>query len=132
MHSQEEQPSLSNSHIQTEDSQSVSIIIPCFNESEGIEPLKIKLLPVLEKLRLLGSVELIFVDDGSTDDTVLKLQLCFGQLAQIVSHQSNRGIWAAILTRANASKINKTKWKKSLVYASNARISFSVNLIFPP
>ena len=98
MHSKALQPSLSNSHIQTEDSQSVSIIIPCFNESEGIEPLKIKLLPVLEKLRLLGSVELIFVDDGSTDDTVLKLQLCFGQLAQIVSHQSNRGIWAAILT----------------------------------
>ena len=32
--------------------------------------------------------------------------------------------------RANASKINKTKWTKSLVHASHARISFSVNLIF--
>jgi len=35
-----------------------------------------------------------------------------------------------VAARANASKINKTKWTKSLVHASNARISFSVNLIF--
>ena len=34
------------------------------------------------------------------------------------------------IARANASKINKTKWTKSLAHASNARISFSVNLIF--
>lgn len=81
-----------------EDSSSVSIIIPCFNESEGIEPLKTKLLPVLEKLRLFRSVELIFVDDGSTDDTFLKLEQSFGQEAQIVRHQKNRGIWAAIKT----------------------------------
>jgi len=33
------------------------------------------------------------------------------------------------ISRANASKINKTKWTKSLVHALSARISFSVNLI---
>lgn len=83
---------------QTEDSSSVSIIIPCFNESEGIEPLKTKLLPVLDKLSLVRSVELIFVDDGSTDDTFLKLEQSFGQEAQIIRHKKNRGIWAAIKT----------------------------------
>ncbi len=86
------------SHIQTEDERSVSVIIPCFNESEGIEPLKTKLLPVLDKLRLVRSVELILVDDGSTDDTFVKLQKSFDEQAQIVRHKTNKGIWAAIRT----------------------------------
>jgi dolichol-phosphate mannosyltransferase len=92
------QPEINTSYIQTQDKQSVSIIIPCFNESEGIESLKTKLLPVLEKLSLLRSVELIFVDDGSTDDTFLRLQQSFSQQAQIVRHQKNKGLSAAIRT----------------------------------
>lgn len=98
MHSQASRREISNSFIQTQDRQSVSIIIPCFNESEGIEPLKTKLLPVLEKLRLVRVVELILVDDGSTDDTFLKLQQSFGQQAQIIRHKRNKGISAAIRT----------------------------------
>ncbi len=78
--------------------ESVSIIVPCFNESEGIASLKKKLVPVLTKLRLLSTVELICVDDGSTDDTFLKLQQHFGQLAQIVRHEKNKGLSAAIKT----------------------------------
>ncbi len=78
--------------------QSVSIIIPCFNESEGIESLEKKLLPVLAKLRLGRSVELIIVDDGSTDDTFFKLQKSFDQQAEIVRHQKNKGLSAAIRT----------------------------------
>ncbi|MBE9033809.1 glycosyltransferase family 2 protein [aff. Roholtiella sp. LEGE 12411] len=78
--------------------QSVSIIIPCFNESEGVEPLKKKLLPVLAKLRSVRRIEVICVDDGSTDDTFLKLQKHLGQHAQILSHQTNRGLSAAIQT----------------------------------
>jgi dolichol-phosphate mannosyltransferase len=82
----------------TQDKPSVSIITPCFNESEGIESLKEKLLPVVAKLRLAWSVELVFVDDGSKDDTFLKLQQNFGQQAQIVRHQKNQGLSAAIRT----------------------------------
>ncbi len=101
-----------NMHLQALDQEktenrqndSVSIIIPCFNESEGIESLKKKLLPVLAKLRLVRSVELICVDDGSTDDTYLKLQQSFGQQAQIVSHQTNLGLSAAIQTGLAYSK----------------------------
>lgn len=80
------------------DEQAVSIIIPCFNESEGIAALKQKLLPVLEKLRSQRSVELILIDDGSTDDTFLQLQQNFSQYAQIVRHQKNRGLSTAIRT----------------------------------
>ncbi len=34
--------------------------------------------------------------------------------------------------RANASKINKTKWTKNFVCALNTKIRFFVNLIFLP
>jgi dolichol-phosphate mannosyltransferase len=83
---------------QIENKQSVSIIVPCFNEAEGIESLKKKLLPVVEQLRFSRTTELIFVDDGSTDDTFLCLKQNFGQEAQIVRHPRNRGLSAAIST----------------------------------
>jgi dolichol-phosphate mannosyltransferase len=78
--------------------QSVSIIVPCFNESEGIESLEQKLIPVLDELRSFRQVELICVDDGSTDDTLLKLQQKFSQQARIISHPRNKGLSAAIRT----------------------------------
>lgn len=84
--------------LSVDNAQSVSIIIPCFNESEGIEFLKQKLLLVLANLRYLRPVELIFVDDGSTDDTFLKLQQNFSACALIVRHQKNQGLSAAIQT----------------------------------
>ena len=90
-------PSIITSN-QIENKRSISIIIPCFNESEGIEFLKKKLLPVVEQLRLSRIVELIFVDDGSTDDTFLQLEQNFGQQAQIVRHPRNRGLSVAIRT----------------------------------
>ncbi|MBI5210454.1 MAG: glycosyltransferase family 2 protein [Elusimicrobia bacterium] len=44
----------------------LSIVIPAFNEAESIRPLTGRLLPVLKAL---GTHEVIFVDDGSTDGT---------------------------------------------------------------
>ncbi|MDZ8055082.1 MAG: glycosyltransferase family 2 protein [Aulosira sp. ZfuVER01] len=82
----------------TKNKQSISIIVPCFNESEGIEALKKKILPRLADLRLLGTVELICVDDGSTDDTFSKLQQYLGKHAQIIRHPKNKGLSAAIRT----------------------------------
>jgi len=44
----------------------VSVIIPIFNEAKSLRPLVERLKPVLNSL---GSHEVIFINDGSTDDT---------------------------------------------------------------
>ena len=51
----------------------LSVITPVFNESRNIEALLKRLVPVLE--RCVASFEILFVDDGSTDDT-LDLSAC--------------------------------------------------------
>jgi len=45
----------------------LSIIIPVFNENESLELLYIEIKEVVDKLE--RQVEIIFVDDGSTDNT---------------------------------------------------------------
>jgi glycosyltransferase involved in cell wall biosynthesis len=46
----------------------LSVITPVYNEANNIEALLTRLVPVLE--RCAASFEIIFVDDGSTDDTL--------------------------------------------------------------
>ncbi len=50
----------------------VSIVIPVFNESENVEALFNALSAYLDKCNF--SAECIFVDDGSSDDTYVKMQ----------------------------------------------------------
>lgn len=50
----------------------ISVIIPCFNESKVIHLFYAELKQVLQTLKDL-EYEIIFVDDGSTDDTLVKL-----------------------------------------------------------
>jgi len=50
----------------------LSVIAPVFNESDNIEPLLERLAPVLASCA--RSFEIIFVDDGSTDDTLAILR----------------------------------------------------------
>ncbi len=49
------------------DQNSLSVVIPVFNEHDNLYPLYNELIEVLRKLEL--SYEIIFVDDGSTDDS---------------------------------------------------------------
>ena len=54
---------------------SLGVIVPVFNEADAIEPFYRALQPVLESLDC--TTEILFVDDGSTDDTraaIRKLQ----------------------------------------------------------
>lgn len=49
----------------------LSVVIPMFNESEGIAPLLARLIPVLDQV---GGWEIICINDGSTDDTLERLK----------------------------------------------------------
>jgi dolichol-phosphate mannosyltransferase len=44
----------------------LTVVLPCYNERENLDPLQQRLTPILEKLTD-GSFEVIVVDDGSTD-----------------------------------------------------------------
>jgi glycosyltransferase involved in cell wall biosynthesis len=50
----------------------LSVIVPAFNEGQNIDELVARLVPVLEGL--VASFEILFVDDGSTDDTPDRLR----------------------------------------------------------
>jgi glycosyltransferase involved in cell wall biosynthesis len=55
----------------------LSVVVPCFNEAEGMPMLLDRLLAMRAQLQQLASVEFIFVDDHSTDETARLLdQLC--------------------------------------------------------
>ena len=77
----------------------LSIIIPCYNEEEGIENLSLQLSPVLRKLSEEWDLELIFVDDGSKDRTNELLRENFTQdYVKIIKHDVNKNLGAAMRT----------------------------------
>lgn len=55
------------------DSNTLSIVIPCYNESENLQLLHARLLTVLTALPF--RIELIYVDDGSKDDTADQVRM---------------------------------------------------------
>lgn len=78
---------------------SVSLVIPCFNEEDGIPQLEEKLLPVVDRLSNNYEFELIFVDDGSTDSTYERLNSAFATRgAKILRHAKNQNLGAATRT----------------------------------
>ncbi|BDA72903.1 glycosyl transferase [Calothrix sp. PCC 7716] len=93
-----------SNHMNNSDYELVSIIIPCYNESEGIPALKQELLPILSKLRERKNVEVICVNDGSTDDTYFQLEKHLGEHVQIINHLKNAGLSAAIQTGLTSAK----------------------------
>ena len=46
----------------------ISVVVPIYREADSVEPLCRRLLPVLEQVA--SSFEVLFVDDGSTDETL--------------------------------------------------------------
>jgi len=75
---------------------SLTVVIPAYNEAENVEPLLDQLRPVLA--RWPGRVEILFVDDGSTDATLSLLRQ--GQLAdariRVACFKRNLGQTAAM------------------------------------
>jgi len=54
------------------DGPELSVIIPVLNEADNIAPLLARLTPILR--RCVASYEVLFVDDGSTDATILAIE----------------------------------------------------------
>lgn len=75
----------------------VSIVIPAFNEEEGIE----KVLTELESLDLGEGSEIIVVDDCSVDHT---FQKSLARGARVIHHEQNMGYGAALKTGIRQAK----------------------------
>jgi len=87
--------------------ETLSIVIPCFNEEEALPQLEQRLPEVLDKLKTrYASVEVLLVDDGSTDRTLSLLRERFGHDARfrILVHGQNQGLGAALKTGFAASR----------------------------
>jgi dolichol-phosphate mannosyltransferase len=88
----------------------LSIIIPCYNEVDNVGKLEAELLPVVKELASARSVELVMVDDGSTDGTLDALEqalLGHPDLEDVAlrfeRHPANMGLGAAIRTGFKAA-----------------------------
>jgi len=84
--------------------QAISFVIPAFNEEGSIEELHSEILEICEKINC--EFEIVFVDDGSTDQTWPKIQqLCSNHAStRAVRFRSNFGKAAAL--RAGAQETN--------------------------
>jgi dolichol-phosphate mannosyltransferase len=78
----------------------LSLIIPCFNESDNIAEMREQISGIRPELELRGSFELVLVDDGSSDDTFTRLSVAFADWdnVTIIQHERNRGLGAALRT----------------------------------
>jgi dolichol-phosphate mannosyltransferase len=87
----------------------LSIVVPCFNEADNAPTVERDLLPVARGLATDGPVEIVFVDDGSSDDTLAVFEaLCARHagpqlLLRVVPHDRNRGLGAALRTGLRAA-----------------------------
>jgi len=78
----------------------ISVVVPCFNEAEGIRHLAESLQRFDEDMGSSYDVQYIFVNDGSTDETHTRLLAAFDDDVRctIISHNRNLGVSAAIMT----------------------------------
>jgi dolichyl-phosphate beta-glucosyltransferase len=74
----------------------VSIVTPCHNGAEYLEASLRRLLDHLEEIRpTIGEYEIIFVDDGSSDQSAAIVEAAFPEI-RIIRHPVNRGKGAAV------------------------------------
>ncbi len=72
----------------------VSVIVPAYNEEENIREILRMLMDVEQ---VLPSMEVIVIDDGSTDGTVEEVAK-FSSRVKLIEHENNQGKGAALAT----------------------------------
>ncbi len=86
--------------------QTISVVIPCFNEAESLSYLSNSLTILAGKMTQAGyNVNFLFVDDCSTDKTLELLKTTFGDWknVKILRHRENQGVATSIKTGIDAS-----------------------------
>jgi glycosyltransferase involved in cell wall biosynthesis len=78
----------------------ITVVIPCFNESQSLGYLSKTLHSVATSLRDHYAFTFVFVDDGSTDSTWPVLQKLFGARSdcRLIQHECNQGLARTIQT----------------------------------
>lgn len=83
----------------------LAIVVFAFNEGENVVPVLRELCAWLDVHE--PSHEIVFVDDGSRDDTAEQARRALaGRRAQILSHPRNAGIGAALKTGVRSASAN--------------------------
>ena len=85
--------------------QRVSLVIPCYNEEQAIQNLANQLDPAVADLEKDHEIELIFVDDGSKDNTYELLDRHYGKKknVKIIRHEKNYNLGSALRTAFKSS-----------------------------
>jgi polyisoprenyl-phosphate glycosyltransferase len=85
----------------------ISVVVPCYFTSHGLTPLHERLSATLQTLAL--PYEIIFIDDGSTDDTWQHIGALAGKCAGVVGLRLSRnfGQQAALLAGLEVSRGNR-------------------------
>src|SRR4029077_16424557 len=93
-------PKLSHASLMTEEPNppAVSVVVPLFNEEESIAILQSELSAALKDL----DYEIIFVDDGSVDRTVERIEPKTN--VRVIQFEKNAGQSAAIYAGLNAAR----------------------------
>lgn len=78
----------------------ISLVIPAYNESEGVAQTAGAVRNLLTYLRKTHETEVLFINDGSKDNTAALLEAEFKDDAavRVISHEVNKGLGAAIRT----------------------------------
>jgi glycosyltransferase involved in cell wall biosynthesis len=105
----------------------ISVVVPAFNEGLSLERVLNRLVSHVILLRETYRVEVIVVDDGSTDatpDVLRKIADAHPNVIRIVSHAVNRGLLAATRTGVFASLYDT-------VVVLDADLSYAPEIIEP-